>query len=91
MVRGPTLLGTAISGLPVVFVRAMLRSPLIMFTVKVCCRLSPAAPVPVREVIAGGTIGVPGVDRRRRVCRRVDPVARSREASKERQDRGCVV
>src|ERR1035438_617090 len=60
MVRGPTLLGTAMSGLPVVFVRSMVLPSLIMLTVNVCCRLRPAAPSPLRDVIAGGTIGVPG-------------------------------
>ena len=61
MVRGPTLLGTAISGLPVAFVRATVLLPMTMVTLKVCCKLRPAAPAPLREVIAGGTMGVPGL------------------------------
>src|SRR5580658_2214369 len=60
MVRGPALLGTAISGLPLALLRGMVSPPLVISTVNVCCRLSPAAPLPVRDVIAGGTIGVPG-------------------------------
>src|SRR5580698_903014 len=60
MVRGPALLGTAISGLPVALVREIVSLPLVISTEKVCCKLSPAAPGPLSEVIAGGTIGVPG-------------------------------
>src|ERR1700677_3740302 len=60
MVRGPALLGTAINGAPLVLVREMVSVPFVISTVNVCCKLKPAAPAPVSEVIAGGTIGGPG-------------------------------
>src|SRR5271167_3960408 len=58
MVRGPTLLGTAYRGASEV--RGIFLVPLNMVTVYVWLRLKPAAPGPDSEVMAGGTINVPG-------------------------------
>src|SRR5271155_2777608 len=60
MVRGPTLLGTAYSTEPASGVKGILWPWRNMVTVYDCRRLNPAAPGPSSEVIAGGTIGVPG-------------------------------
>src|ERR1700749_928470 len=60
MVRGPTLLGTANSAEPVSGVKGILWPWRFIVTVYDCRRLNPAAPGPSSEVIAGGTMGVPG-------------------------------
>src|ERR1700685_1521487 len=60
IVLGPTLVGTANKGPPASLVSDLLTPFLTMVTVYVCRKLNPAEPEPSRDVIAGGTIGVPG-------------------------------
>src|ERR1700683_4080521 len=60
MVRGPTFEGTAYKGPLPEFVKGVETPPFTMVTVYTWLRLRPAAPAPLKAVIAGGTIGVPG-------------------------------